>query len=144
MPEFPPGTRLMLPAGVHQHACPCPACQGSGVTGVRYDMPSGPYVLVVDVICPSCGGCGNGGFGHPGCQPGWHAGDGDDADPWNGVGDDDEDPGDEDGPACFSCGSGRGWWPVQGFTGEGDDAQMHILRMPCGCSQDRLVEATDG
>lgn len=139
MPDFPAGARLMLSLEAHQHALPCPACQGSGVTGARYEMPSGPYVLVVDVICPACGGCGNGGFGHPGCKPEWHAGGDDDEDPWGPV----DDGSDEDGPACYSCGSGRGWWPAQGFTGEGDDAVMHILRMPCGCSQGRLVEVPD-
>ena len=42
---------------------------------------------------------------------------------------------------CPSCQTGRGWYPVQGVTGEGDDAEMYILRTLCGCSTDRLVPA---
>jgi hypothetical protein len=118
----------MLPAEIHEHQHPCPACQGSGLTGERYTMPAGDYVLVIDVLCLACGGCGKGDPDHADCEAGWHA--------------DPDDEHDEPGePACWSCGSGRGWYPVQGFTGEGDDMKMRVLRMPCGCSESRLVPA---
>lgn len=143
MPEHAPGTRLMLPLEVREHARPCPACQGSGVTGERYTMPAGQYTLALDVLCPSCGGCGNGDANHPGCEASWHASnEPDDYDPYD-PDDEDEDSPDTGAAACFSCQSGRGWWPMQGFAGEGDDTVMYLLRVPCGCSQDRLVEAAD-
>jgi hypothetical protein len=133
---------------------PCSGCDGDGVTGVRYEFPTdtGP-VLLCEVICPDCGGCGNGDPAHIGCPPDAHAypgefpGDpGDDAAyrRWSEARDAeiDRDNGDldeeDDDAACFSCGSGRGWVTVQGFYGEGEDCQMVLLRVPCGCSTDRL------
>lgn len=133
MAGHPAGTRLQLPAEHREHQQPCPACQGSGVTGERYELPTGPYVLLVDVICPACGGCGNGNPAHAGCQPEQHAYP------------DEDDNGESGGePTCWSCGSARGWYPVQGFTGEGDNTRMYLLRMPCGCSETRLIEAPAG
>ena len=38
---------------------PCPACQGGGVTGDRYELHTDGPVLLVDVVCPDCGGCGS-------------------------------------------------------------------------------------
>lgn len=153
--------RMMLPLEEHAHARPCPACQGRGVTGARYEMPTGAaadlqapkMVLLLEVFCPACGGCGNGDPEHAGCKAAWHP-DPDDAglfgegDPDNvGLGEDDDfdldgladDHDDDCGPACYSCASGRGWYPIQGFTGEGDSTEMYTLRGLCGCSTDRLV-----
>jgi hypothetical protein len=130
-------SRLMLPVERHEHARACQPCEGGGVTGERYEMTTGPHVLLLEVICPACGGCGNGDPRHPGCKPEWHAYPEDDG--W-----DTEDGGDEDDPACWSCGSGRGWNVAQGFSGEGDGVEMVLTRVPCGCSESRLVEAGDG
>lgn len=142
--------RMMLPLEERAHARPCPACQGHGVTGTRYEMPVSAVtdlqaldvVLLLEVFCAACGGCGNGDPDHAGCQPDWHpaAGDDDgfDLDGLADDHDDDVDPGDGE-PACFSCGSGRGWYPIQGFTGEDDTAEMYTLRGLCGCSTGRLV-----
>lgn len=125
---------LILPVEKHDHARPCQPCEGTGITGERYEMPAGPHTLLAEVFCPSCGGCGNGDPEHAGCRPEWHAY------PEDIYGAEVLDE-DEYEQVCWSCGSGRGWNPVQGFIGEGDDMQMLITRVPCGCSEDRLVEA---
>lgn len=129
---------LMLPLEVHEHAVKCGACGGSGVTGDRYDMEAGEHTLTLEIICPGCGGCGNGDPGHIDCVADWHAypEDVDGVDALDDLEDDDGEP-----RACMSCGSGRGWYPVQGFTSPDDDAELLILRTLCGCSTDRLVPA---
>jgi len=138
----------VLPIPAHPpYLRPCPACDGRGVTGDRYEMPTdGGPILLVDVICPECGGCGNGDPDHADCPPDAHAYPdeyGTDDDP------DDDDPRDDDpgdgGPACYSCGSGRGWNAVQGIgqSDDGDPEGLAVLRVPCGCSADRLVVGFD-
>jgi hypothetical protein len=124
---------------------PCAACDGLGVTGDRYEMPTTPGapILLVDVICPECGGCGNGDPEHADCPPEAHAYPEDYS---NSTGEyDDDDQGDDGGPGCYSCGSGRGWNAVQGIgTSEGGDAEgLAVLRVPCGCSEGRLVLGDD-
>ncbi len=66
-------TRFILPIEKHEHARPCQPCKGTGVTGERYEMPAGEHILLVEVICPACDGCGNGDPDHPGCKVEWHA-----------------------------------------------------------------------
>jgi len=148
-PAMATAVRMMLPVQEHAHDRPCPACQGRGVTGAMYEMPAGAaadpqapeVVLLLEVFCPGCGGCGNGDPEHAGCQAAWHP------DPDDGVlfGDDDpDDPeggedGEDGGQGCPSCGSGRGWFPIQGFTGEGAATEMYTLRGLCGCATGRLV-----
>jgi hypothetical protein len=39
-------------------------------------------------------------------------------------------------PVCPSC-HDRGWNAVQGFQGEGDDAELIYTRTPCGCTESR-------
>lgn len=112
---------------------PCAACEGAGVTGELYarpvDAPDAPIrALLVDTFCPACQGCGSSGE-HAECGPGDHAHD-----------ETDEDEVDEDaGPVCLSC-QGRGWWPLQGHdeAGDGDGTVEVLLRMPCGCTEDRV------
>lgn len=137
-------TRFILPVEKHEHARPCQPCGGTGVTGERYEMPAGEHILLAEVICPACDGCGNGDPGHAGCKPEWHA-EADDDGLYPDYPDDEDEEGEEgDGaPACWSCGSGRGWNAVQGFRGEGEDVEMLLTRVPCGCSESRLVEAGD-
>ncbi len=132
-------TGLMLPLEHHDHATPCPACRGRGVTGERYEMAVTGHVLLLEVFCPACGGCGNGDPDHTGCEPRWHPYPDDDS--RYSVPDYLDDPGDEARGACLSCVQDRGWWPAQGFNGEGADTEMHTLRCPCGCSESRLVPA---
>jgi hypothetical protein len=133
---------------VPRWANPCPECQGRGVTGERYEMPTdnGP-ILICDIICPVCEGCGNG-PDHEGCHPDQHAW------PEHFGADDysDYDGRDEDGPVCYSCGTyGRGWNAVDGLTvrylNEPDDSPFPpvslTLRVPCGCRVDRLVSGDD-
>jgi hypothetical protein len=133
---------MMLPVERHEHARPCRACGGAGVTGDRYTMPvTPPKVLLFEVICPDCGGCGNGDPAHAGCQPDWHAYPGDQDDLLDDLLDDEDLDG--LGERCPSCGTGRGWYPIQGFTGEGDDVEMHVLRGLCGCSEPRLVRVPE-
>lgn len=117
----------------------CAGCAGAGVLAEQMQMPTGSgRVLLVDVFCAVCGGCGSADPAHTACPPAAHAWhDDEDDDP-----DDDELPdGEED--RCPSC-SGRGWFPVQGFTDAGD--QMVMLRVPCGCTTDRaeLVSPAGG
>jgi hypothetical protein len=45
---------------------------------------------------------------------------------------------DSDRPAaCPSC-QGREWNAVTEFEGEGDDTELTILRVPCGCTTGRI------
>jgi hypothetical protein len=129
----------VLPIPAHpSYPQPCPACQGHGITSDRYEMPTdGGPILLVDVICPTCGGCGNGDPEHANCLADAHAY------PDEHGADDHQDDG--AGPACYSCGSGRGWNAVQGIgqDDDGDPEGLAILRVPCGCSADRLVVGFD-
>jgi hypothetical protein len=117
---------------------PCPECGGRGVTGDRYEMPTDGPTLLCDVICPACRGCGNGDPDHEACPADLHA--------WDD--DDDFDLVDDEPPPCPSCGSGRGWNPVQGVTGDPLTSPdpldaVVVLRVPCGCSADRLTIGPD-
>ena len=145
---------VMLPVEPYQREQPCAACKGAKVTGERYQMPASegtPALLFVDVVCPTCTGCGR--AVHQGCQPSEHTG-------WR-VDHDFEDDGPE--PGCLSC-RGRRWNAVRAFPvaaeepgeatmaepnpdaeqepGEDDDADQQILylRVPCGCAVNLLVE----
>jgi hypothetical protein len=102
----------------------CPACQGSGVTGDHYHLHTDGPVLLVDVFCPACGGCGSADGDHLDCA-GPHA--------WDDA--PDKQP---DGDRCPSC-QGREWYAVQGFPGRnlGADADPVTLRVPCGCTTAR-------
>jgi hypothetical protein len=126
---------------------PCPACGGDGVTGQRYEFDPSPRadtpVLVVDVFCPACLGCGQ--AGHATCQPDQHA------DSYRDDFDRDEDYDDEDDyhhdtdnnapvSVCPSC-RGRRWWCCQGFGGDPVGEVMHELRVACGCATELLVNA---
>jgi hypothetical protein len=108
---------------------PCPECSGSGLTGERYEAPGGAYPLLVDVLCPTCLGCGN--ADHDRCRVSAHA------DP-EGIGFDpsewDDDGQDGDAHPCPEC-RGRTWNPMQGY----DDSGVKWLRVPCGaCMSDRV------
>jgi hypothetical protein len=129
--EFPPPT-VVGPA--------CQACEGRGVTGEQYQMPTGEgRVLLVDVFCPSCGGCGS--AEHVFCA-GLHAGLDAGASIWFDYDYDLDDEEPED--ACPSC-QGREWNAVQGFgdftfdeqDGEDVPTSVKVLRVPCGCTTDR-------
>ena len=143
-PEMTPVSRQLyavLPIPAHPpYPRPCPVCGGHGVTGDRYEMATdGGPILLVDVICPDCGGCGNGDPEHTECTANAHAYPDE-------YGADDDDQADNDGgPACYSCGSGRGWNAVQGIgqSDDGDPEGLAVLRVPCGCSADRLVIGFD-
>lgn len=113
-------------------ATPCTACKGKGITGTQYSMPLDDNVMLVDVICESCGGCGS--AVHDDCPPGTHALlDGDD------YLDEREDAPDDE-RACWSCG-GRGWWVLQGFPPEAAaEDQIVLLRAPCGCTEGRAQQ----
>jgi hypothetical protein len=105
-------------------------------------MPTntGP-VLLVDVFCSQCGGCGNGDPAHRGCKPSAHV-------DYEGFDQDDEDDQDDDaqdyGPACPSC-NGRLWNAVTGFNGVSGYAVegVTVLRVPCGCASPRMVTGPD-
>jgi hypothetical protein len=122
--DFPPPTVT---------GAPCPACQGTGVTGDRYELHTDGPVLLVEAFCPGCGGCGSADRDHLDCA-GPHA--------WDD--DFDLDDGDvdasflDDEPVCPSC-RGREWNPVQGLPGvdPGANADPVTLRVPCGCTTAR-------
>lgn len=111
---------------------PCPDCDGAGVTGDRYEMATGGPVLLVDVFCPGCGGCGSADRDHLDCTTP-HA--------W----DDEPEADTDDEGACPSC-QGREWNPVQGFPGfdPGTDDEPPVLRVPCGCTTGRAVTWAEG
>jgi hypothetical protein len=107
----------------------CQACEGRGVTGEQYHLPTGKdRVLVVDVFCPACGGRGN--ADHQDCG-GAHVGAVDD---WTAISEPFDDDFQED--RCPSC-QGREWNPVQGFDTDDPDADVRVLRVPCGCTTAR-------
>lgn len=138
---------------------PCPACSGRGVTGDRYEVPTTETgaVLLVDVICPECGGCGNGAAEHWQCPPDAHADPDDKRVPVcecnGGPRCDCPDCGHPDcvyrgdDQACPSCGSGRGWYPARvtgiGTSDAGNPEGLAVLRMPCGCAEARMVTSDD-
>ena len=115
---------------------PCPACQGAGVTGERYRMPTdAELALLVDVFCPVCGGCGSADPDHATCDLASHA------DPdFDGYADLDSKEAEAEAERCPSC-HGRQWNPVQAFGldhGEDPDGDiMLLLRVPCGCTEGR-------
>ncbi|MFG2056663.1 hypothetical protein ACGFI9_21835 [Micromonospora sp. NPDC048930] len=128
MSSAPTGRRQRLPCPPYEGPARCPACAGARITGAVYSCtPLAVPELVVDVLCPICGGCGR--ATHDGCQPDEHG-------EWD---HDDQDDDVDDTDACPSC-RGRRWFPVQGWTD--GDADMHTLRMPCGCATTLLVEVT--
>jgi hypothetical protein len=110
----------------------CPECRGDRVTGTRYRWAGDGPTLLVDEVCPACGGCGRadhatcGRLDHAERESAW------DAD-WDGE-DDEEDGG--AGQVCPSC-QGQRWWPCQGF----DQDTVTYLRMPCGCAEALMVPA---
>jgi hypothetical protein len=91
-------------------------------------------VLLVDVFCPDCDGCGSADPEHRSCDP---------AAPASLKPEDCLNEG--DGERCASC-QGRGWVAVQGFggtdTGSDEDVTMCYLRLPYGCTTERtqLIE----
>jgi hypothetical protein len=137
----------------------CATCGGRGVTGDRFEMPTTETTptLLVDVICPDCLGCGNGDPDHAACPADAHAYpeeyagpececnggppcDCPDCDHLDCVYRDDE-----EAQSCPSCGSGRGWNAVHGVgtSEDGEPEGLAILRVPCGCSESRLVIGDD-
>ncbi|MFE9670683.1 hypothetical protein ACFYOK_29570 [Microbispora bryophytorum] len=114
-------------------ADPCPPCKGKGVTGAQYSMPlDDDKVMLIDVICGECGGCGS--TVHDNCPPGTHALDGGD------YPDDDDLEARERAYGCWSCG-GRGWFVVQGFPPEAvAEDEILPLRAPCGCAEGRAQQ----
>lgn len=132
--------RLMLPPdGPYTGPNQCPQCAGGRYrTDFAATLPGDPGrpVLVCQVFCPRCLGCGR--AEHEQCTASEHA------DP-EGVGlypagwDDDEDEDDvDDAEPCYSC-RGRTWWPMQAF----DEQDVFYVRAPCGCSTPLLVPAAE-
>jgi hypothetical protein len=128
----------------------CQACEGLGVTSDRYQMPTAPAgerVLLIDVFCPACGGCGSADPEHRSCKPEAHADPEElgldlEADEFEDLDEEAEEALDR----CPSC-QGRTWIVVLGFdqaAQEGrDDGKMLQLRVPCGCVSEQLREVTD-
>jgi hypothetical protein len=120
----------------------CQTCEGLGVTSEQYQMQTDPDrpVLLVDVFCPDCDGCGSADPEHRSCDPAAHAS----LEPEDYLDEDDEDDEDDD-ERCPSC-QGRQWVAVQGFggtdTGNDEDVTKCYLRVPCGCTAERtqLIE----
>ena len=112
----------------------CPGCCGKGLSGNTYLMPvSDDRQLRIEEFCGTCQGCGA--ADHDGCVPGVHA-----VDPDEDI-DDDTGPHVElwiGDPECPSC-SGRGWCPVAAWNASRPDAPARLLRVPCGCVQDKAV-----
>ncbi|MCG8971798.1 hypothetical protein [Streptomyces sp. CL12-4] len=123
-----------LPAPELGDARPCEDCRGRGLTGDTFALgvndDSGTPPLLVEVVCPSCLGCGRAehdeerGCGH------LHAeGDEDLLDERAEEDDQDEEP-------CYSC---HGWrfYYLPGVTKDDNGAPQQVvyLRHPCGCTE---------
>jgi hypothetical protein len=139
----PMNDRLHLPApSPYSGSNRCGSCLGAGITGVRYEMalppvnvggvqdPGGGTVLVVDEICDECQGCGRDPDHHDTCKAEDHADLGQDVRHRR-------DDADATANGCASC-DGRRWFPVQGFN----EQRATVLRVPCGCAEGLLVEAS--
>lgn len=111
----------------------CSSCAGVGITGEKYEMPATAIEgLIVDEICPECGGCGR--CNHEECDPKSHL----DWDPADAdYEEDDFDPSGETN--CLSC-HNRRWYPMQIFAADPDDqGRARTLRAPCGCAEPLMV-----
>lgn len=114
----------------------CRTCQGKGITGQQVDYSTQDACIAVDVICGSCGGCGHDDT-HEGCTDDQHG----DLYEWT------PDENDET-EVCQSC-NGRGWWAAEGYPDPVRDESGQLLmtfedrvvylRMPCGCSESKMV-----
>jgi hypothetical protein len=111
-------------------ARPCDECDGSGLDGRTFaqESDSGRPPLLVEVVCSKCEGCGRAehledGCGHPHTDP----------DMDDGLYDEDEEA------PCCSC-AGREFNYVQAVLAdeEGEPVEVIYLRMPCGCTADRM------
>ncbi|MGV9509345.1 hypothetical protein ACWDQZ_27470 [Streptomyces tendae] len=123
-----------LPAPELGDARPCDDCGGNGLTGETFALgvndDSGTPPLLVEVVCPSCLGCGRAehdeergcGFLH--------------AEDDEGLLDDWDDEQDEE--PCYSC-HGHLFYYLPGITKDdnGEPEQVVYLRHPCGCTEDR-------
>lgn len=105
----------------------CRPCVGRGVVGApvrlkgRPTHHGEPTIILAEVICPRCGGCGRNPH-HHGCTPPQHA-------DWR-----------QPPPSgCLHC-ADRGWWPMTAFDNSG---RVLRLRMPCDCAGE-LTEESDG
>lgn len=111
----------------------CLACQGRKVTGDRYQMQvAPPTVLIIDMLCPDCDGCGR--ADHDGCRPAEHASWRDDDDLWETATDAEAEAMQRACPSCL----GRRWNAVMGFSENPEG--MAYLRVPCGCAEPLMVD----
>jgi hypothetical protein len=118
---------------------PCGTCGGAGVTGDQYEVAGPAVTLLADLMCPACGGCGNGDPEHRDCPPALHAS----ADDLLDFGLDELDDYDDDqADPCPSC-QDRQWNAVMSFpeneAGEPEATEVAYVRVPCGCAEDRVV-----
>ncbi|MDI3102084.1 hypothetical protein QJ054_34165 [Streptomyces sp. AN-3] len=120
-----------LPAPELDDARPCDDCRGSGLTGDTFALGvndgSGTPPLLVEVVCPSCLGCGRAEHDEErGCGFLHAEGDEDLLNDW-----DDE----QDEEPCYSC-HGRLFYYLPGITNDdGEPEQVVYLRHPCGCTE---------
>lgn len=131
MASSPVNRRVMLPGPApYQGPDRCPSCVGAKLTGARYvfDPSAGAseQVLLADVFCPNCGGCGR--ATHDSCEPKDHA-------DWDPADLDEEDYYETACPSCY----GRRWWVCQAFN----QTTVYNMRVACGCATDLLIPADD-
>lgn len=120
--------RVLYPAPAPTSS-PCADCDGQGITGDHYTMPAADGTAhLIDVFCGTCKGCGS--ATHDECKLGVHH--------------DDELEDLAELADCVSC-DGREWIPVDGWNASAPDADLTIMRIPCGCTGARaeLVDDPD-
>lgn len=127
---------------------PCSSCAGTGLSGhtLLTQLDDAPdtgarRLLVVDTFCTDCLGCGR--ADHDQCGPATHPA----SDSYHDELEDLERDEHELADPCPSCGPGRPGWNLNvvyqpGPDGD-DEGEALYVRMPCGCTQDRIRALPD-
>ncbi len=133
---------------------PCPGCAGQKISGEQVMLTPGRRTLLIDCLCTLCQGCGSSQHLNPDDDPDNSSDNSPDDDPDNSPDNSpDDDPDDDpdnspdddpdDSPDGKLCCGGRGWFPATAWSTRDPNLAV-TLRVPCGCSEQLLVQAEAG